>query len=68
MLNERMLVFFGEQGVPMLRILTDRGSEYHSNREPTNTRCTGLDPLSRTSCRLILSRLLTDMSPFEVDR
>jgi IS30 family transposase len=29
---------------------------------------TGLDPLSRTGCRLILSRLLSDVSPFEVDR
>jgi hypothetical protein len=28
----------------------------------------GLDPLPRTSCRLILSRLLSDVSPFKVDR
>jgi hypothetical protein len=27
----------------------------------------GLDPLPRTSCRLILSRLLSDVSPFKVD-
>jgi transposase InsO family protein len=33
MLNDRVLPFFEEQGVPMLRILTDRGSEYCGNRE-----------------------------------
>src|SRR3981189_19576 len=31
--NDRVLPFFEEQGVPMLRILTDRGSEYCGNRE-----------------------------------
>jgi transposase InsO family protein len=33
MLNDRVLPFFEENGVPMLRILTDRGSEYCGNRE-----------------------------------
>ena len=28
LLNDRTLPFFEEQGVPLLRILTDRGSEY----------------------------------------
>ena len=32
-LNDRVLPFFEEQGVPLLRILTDRGSEYCGNRE-----------------------------------
>ena len=33
MLNDRVLPFFEEHGIPMLRILTDRGSEYCGNRE-----------------------------------
>ncbi|HSL04890.1 MAG TPA: integrase core domain-containing protein, partial [Nitrospiraceae bacterium] len=33
MLNDSVLPFFEEHGVPMLRILTDRGSEYCGNRE-----------------------------------
>jgi transposase InsO family protein len=33
MLNDRVLAFFEEHGVPLLRILTDRGSEYCGNRE-----------------------------------
>jgi hypothetical protein len=33
LLNDRVLPFFEEQGVPLLRILTDRGSEYCGNRE-----------------------------------
>jgi transposase InsO family protein len=33
MLNDRVLPFFEEQGVPLLRVLTDRGSEYCGNRE-----------------------------------
>ena len=33
MLNDRVLPFFEEQGVPLLRILTDPGSEYCGNRE-----------------------------------
>ncbi|STY63843.1 Uncharacterised protein [Mannheimia haemolytica] len=28
MLNDKVLPFFESQGLPMLRILTDRGSEY----------------------------------------
>lgn len=32
-LNDRVLPFFEEHGVQMLRILTDRGSEYCGNRE-----------------------------------
>jgi Integrase core domain/Winged helix-turn helix len=32
-LNDRVLPFFDEHGVRMLRILTDRGSEYCGNRE-----------------------------------
>ena len=32
-LNDRVLPFFEEQGVPLLRVLTDRGSEYCGNRE-----------------------------------
>jgi hypothetical protein len=33
MLNDRVLPFFEEQGVPLLRVLTDRGTEYCGNRE-----------------------------------
>jgi transposase InsO family protein len=33
MLNDRVLPFFEERGVPLLRVLTDRGSEYCGNRE-----------------------------------
>lgn len=33
MLNDKVLPWYEEQGVPMLRILTDRGSEYCGNRE-----------------------------------
>jgi transposase InsO family protein len=33
MLNDRVLPFYEEHGVPLLRILTDRGSEYCGNRE-----------------------------------
>lgn len=33
LLNDRVLPFFEERGVPLLRILTDRGSEYCGNRE-----------------------------------
>lgn len=33
MLNDQVLPFFEEHGVPLLRILTDRGSEYCGNRE-----------------------------------
>lgn len=33
MLNDRVLPFFEEHDVPLLRILTDRGSEYCGNRE-----------------------------------
>jgi hypothetical protein len=33
MLNDRVLPFLEEQGVPLLRILTDRGTEYCGNRE-----------------------------------
>jgi len=33
MLNDRVLPFFEEHGIPMLRVLTDRGSEYCGNRE-----------------------------------
>lgn len=33
MLNDRVLPWYEEQGIPMLRILTDRGSEYCGNRE-----------------------------------
>ena len=33
MLNDRVLPFFEEHNVPLLRILTDRGSEYCGNRE-----------------------------------
>ncbi|STY91753.1 Uncharacterised protein [Mannheimia haemolytica] len=28
MLNDKVLPYFESQGLPMLRILTDRGSEY----------------------------------------
>jgi transposase InsO family protein len=31
MLNDRVLPFFEEQGIPLLRVLTDRGSEYCGN-------------------------------------
>ena len=33
MINDRVLPFFEEQEVPLLRILTDRGTEYCGNRE-----------------------------------
>ena len=33
MLNDRVLPFYEDQGVPLLRILTDRGTEYCGNRE-----------------------------------
>lgn len=33
MLNDRVLPWYEEQDVPLLRILTDRGSEYCGNRE-----------------------------------
>jgi len=33
MLNDRVLPFFEEHGVPLPRILTDRGTEYRGNRE-----------------------------------
>jgi transposase InsO family protein len=33
MLNDRVLPFYESVGVPLLRILTDRGSEYCGNRE-----------------------------------
>ena len=33
MLNDRVLPWFEQQGLPLLRILTDRGSEYGGNRE-----------------------------------
>jgi transposase InsO family protein len=33
LLNDRVLPFFEELGIPLLRILTDRGSEYCGNRE-----------------------------------
>jgi len=33
MLNDRVLPFFASQDVPLLRILTDRGSEYCGNVE-----------------------------------
>jgi hypothetical protein len=33
LLNDRVLPFFEEQQVPLLRVLTDRGTEYCGNRE-----------------------------------
>lgn len=33
LLNDRVLPFFEEQGLPLLRILTDRGTEYKGKRE-----------------------------------
>lgn len=33
LLNDRVLPFFEEYAVPLLRVLTDRGSEYCGNRE-----------------------------------
>ncbi len=33
MLNDRVLPWYGEEGVPILRILTDRGTEYKGNIE-----------------------------------
>lgn len=33
MLNDRVLPFYEEEGVPLLRVLTDRGTEYCGNRE-----------------------------------
>lgn len=33
MLNDRVIPFFEEQDVPLMRILTDRGTEYNGSRE-----------------------------------
>jgi transposase InsO family protein len=33
LLNDRVIPFFDEQGVPLLRVLTDRGTEYCGNPE-----------------------------------
>lgn len=33
MINDRVLPFYETHGIPLLRILTDRGSEYCGNRE-----------------------------------
>ena len=33
LLNDRVMPFFEDQGVPLLRVLTDRGTEYCGNRE-----------------------------------
>jgi hypothetical protein len=33
MLNDKVIPFFDSKGIPLLRILTDRGSEYRRNRE-----------------------------------
>lgn len=33
LLNDRVMPFFEDNGIPLLRILTDRGSEYCGNRE-----------------------------------
>lgn len=33
MLNDRVIPFFDEQDIPLLRILTDRGTEFCGNRE-----------------------------------
>lgn len=33
LLNDRVLPFFEGQGVPVLRILTDRGSEFYGNQD-----------------------------------
>jgi hypothetical protein len=33
MLNDRVRPWYEQHGVPLLRILTDRGSEYCGNRE-----------------------------------
>jgi transposase InsO family protein len=33
LLNDRVIPFFEEQGVPLLRILTDRGTEYWGSPE-----------------------------------
>jgi transposase InsO family protein len=33
LLNDRVLPFFEEQGVPLCRVLTDRGTEYCGNHE-----------------------------------
>ena len=33
MLNDKVLPFFEEHGLPLLRVLTDRGTEYNGKRE-----------------------------------
>jgi hypothetical protein len=38
MLNDRVIPFFDAQGIPLVRILTDRGSEYCGNR-PNRGNC-----------------------------
>jgi hypothetical protein len=37
LLNDRALPFFAEQGMGMIRILTDRGTEYCSKRKRMTT-------------------------------
>jgi hypothetical protein len=33
LLNDRVLPFYEGQGIPLLRVLTDRGTEFCGNRE-----------------------------------
>ncbi len=48
MLNDRVIPFFEEQGVPLLKILTDRGSEYSGNQEKWHSyRASQYPPLFR---------------------
>jgi len=37
MLNDKFIPFFDSQGIPLLRILTDRGSEYCYGKTPMQT-------------------------------
>ena len=37
MLNDKVLPFFEEHGLPLLRVLTDRGTEYNGKRRVMST-------------------------------
>ena len=40
LLNDRVIPFFDEHGVPLSRVLTDRGTEYCGAPERHSTSCT----------------------------
>jgi transposase InsO family protein len=53
MLNDRVLPFYESQGIPLLRILTDRGSEYCGNREHHDyALCLDLEDIEHTRTKV----------------